>query len=59
MITSLIRAILWGLINILFWTVIAILFSLMICTLFIGYTLEKIGNFIDWVFENDEKKSNS
>jgi hypothetical protein len=59
MITSLIRAILWGFVNILFWIVIAILFSLMICTLFIGYTLEKIGNFIDWVFENDEKKSSS
>ena len=53
MITSLIRTILWGFVNILFWIVIATLFSLMIFTIFIGYALERIGHFIDWVFKND------
>lgn len=49
MITSLIRTILWGFVNILFWIVIATLFSLMIFTIFIGYALERIGHFIDWI----------
>lgn len=57
MITSLIRTILWGFVNILFWIVIATLFSLMICTIFIGYTLERIGTFIDWVFKHEKKSS--
>jgi hypothetical protein len=50
MITSLIRTILWGFINILFWIVIATLVFFMLCTIFIGYTLERMGHFIDWVF---------
>ena len=55
MITSLIRTILWGFVNILFWIVIATLFSLMIFTIFIGYALERIGHFIDWITEYDKK----
>jgi len=55
MITSLTRAILWGLINILFWIVIAILMVVMVITIFLGYVLERIGCFIDWVFKDDKK----
>ncbi len=55
MITSLIRAILWGLINFLFWIVIAILMVVMVITIFLGYVLERIGCFIDWVFKDDKK----
>lgn len=55
MITSLIKTILWGFVNILFWIVIATLFSLMIFTIFIGYALERIGHFIDWITEYDKK----
>jgi hypothetical protein len=55
MITSLIRAILWGFINILFWIGISILFVVMIIVVFLGYILEKIGNFIDWITEYDKK----
>jgi hypothetical protein len=57
MITSLIRTILWGFVNILFWIVIATLFSLMIFTIFIGYALERMGHFIDWVFKHEKKSS--
>jgi len=57
MITSLIRTILWGFVNILFWIVIATLFSLMIFTIFIGYGLERVGHFIDWVFKHEKKSS--
>ena len=57
MITSLIKTILWGFVNILFWIVIATLFSLMIFTIFIGYAIERLGTFIDWVFKHEKKSS--
>jgi hypothetical protein len=56
MIISLIRAILWTVINILFWACISILFAVMIIVVFLGYILERIGNFIDWIFDNEQTK---
>lgn len=55
MITSLTRAILWGLINFLFWIVIATMVVVMVIVISLGYVLERIGCFIDWVFKDDKK----
>lgn len=55
MITSLIKASYWGLITIIFWIGILLLSTSIIIIVFIGYVIEQIGNFIDWIFKNDKK----